>query len=167
MNGFDYLLAALVVISVLAGLMRGLLREIVSLVTWVTAVWMAWHYAPAVEPHLGGLLAYEGVRPWVARGIVFVLVVLAGSVIALLVNRLVRLSLFSATDRALGGLFGLLRGFIAVGIFIIVCHAVRLEGESWWHGSLLVPYGERAANVLRSMVGERKILPGKSVSASP
>lgn len=165
MTALDYLLFAIVAISVIAGLVRGLLREIIALVTWFTAVWLAWHYGPSVEPHLGGLLAYDGVRAWVARGIVFFLAVMAGSLVASVVNRFVRLSLFSGTDRAFGGLFGLMRGLIVVGLFVIVCHAVRLEGEPWWRSSILVPYAERVANVLRSMVGERKILTGKSVTA--
>lgn len=166
MTGLDYLLLAIVAVSVIAGVMRGLLREIIGLVTWITAVWLAWRYAADVEPHLGGLLAYDGVRPWVARGLVFVVVVLAGTLLAAVVSRLVRLSIFSGTDRAFGALFGLLRGFIFVGLFVILCHAVRLEGEPWWRGSVLVPYAERVANVLRSMVGERKILTGKSIAAT-
>jgi hypothetical protein len=46
----------------------------------------------------------------------------------------------------------------------MLCHAVRLEAEPWWHRSLLVPYAERAANVLRAMVGERKLMAGNSVA---
>jgi hypothetical protein len=41
-----------------------------------------------------------------------------------------------------------------------------LNGEPWWRGSTLMPYGERAANVLRGMVGERKILIEQSATAS-
>ena len=67
-------------------------------------------------------------------------------------------SLFSGLDRACGAMFGLLRGLVMVGLFVIFCHAVRLEGEPWWRGSLLVPYAEHAANVLRGMVGERKMV---------
>jgi membrane protein required for colicin V production len=93
-------------------------------------------------------------------------VLLLGSAIALIVNRLVRLSLFSGTDRAFGAGFGLLRGLIMMGVFVILCHAVRLEGESWWRGSVLVPYAEHVANVLRSMVGERKIVVGNSATAA-
>jgi membrane protein required for colicin V production len=159
MDWFDYLLLALVVFSIVAGLLRGLLREVIALVTWITAVWLAWRYAGLVEPHLGGALAYAGVRLWVARAIVFLVVVLIGSAIGLIVNHLVRLSLFSGLDRICGGAFGLLRGLVMIGLLVIFCHAVRLEGEPWWRGSLLVPYGERAANVLRAMVGERKIAP--------
>ncbi|HEY3808344.1 MAG TPA: CvpA family protein [Steroidobacteraceae bacterium] len=166
MNWLDYLLLALLVFSTVAGLMRGLLREVIALVTWVTAVWLAWTCSDWIAPHLGGLLAYEGVRTWAARAIVFIIVLLVGSAIALIVSRLVRLSLFSGTDRAFGALFGLLRGLIMLGLFVILCHAVRLEDESWWRGSILVPYAEHVANVLRSMVGERKIEPGSSVTAA-
>jgi hypothetical protein len=44
-----------------------------------------------------------------------------------------------------------------IGLFVMLCHALRLNGEPWWRGSTLMPYGERAANVLRGMVGERKM----------
>jgi membrane protein required for colicin V production len=106
------------------------------------------------------------VRTWAARAIVFIIVLIVGSAIALIVNRLVRLSLFSGTDRAFGALFGLLRGLIMLGLFVILCHAVQLENESWWRGSILEPYAEHVANVLRSMVGERKIDVGSSVTAA-
>ena len=165
MNWFDYLLLALLTFSTVAGLMRGLLREVIALVTWVTAVWLAWSYSGLIEAHLGGALAYEGARTWVARAIVFLIVIVIGSAIGLIVSHFVRLSLFSALDRACGALFGLLRGLVMVGLIVIFCHAVRLEGEPWWRSSLLVPYAEHAANLLRAMVGERKMVAGYSVTA--
>jgi membrane protein required for colicin V production len=157
MNWADYFLIALVVLSCVAGLVRGLLREVLALVTWVLAVWFAWAYAPLLEPHLGGALAGEAVRPWAARAVIFMVVVLLGTAIGVLVSHFVRLSLFTGVDRIFGGLFGLLRGWVIVGLFVILCHALRLDGQPWWRGSVLMPYGEHAANVLRSMVGERKI----------
>ena len=157
MNWADYLLIALVVLSCIAGLVRGLLREVIALVTWVLAVWLAWAYAPLLEPHLGGALAGEAVRPWAARALIFMVVVLLGTSIGVIVSHFVRLSLFTGVDRFFGGLFGLLRGWVIIGLFVILCHALRLDGQPWWRGSLLMPYGEHAANVLRGMVGERKI----------
>jgi membrane protein required for colicin V production len=158
MNWADYFLIALVVLSCVAGLVRGLLREVIALVTWVLAVWFAWTYAPLLEPHLGGALAGAAVRPWAARALIFMVVVLFGTAIGVLVSHFVRLSLFTGVDRFFGGLFGLLRGWVIVGLFVILCHALSLDGQPWWRGSLLIPYGEHAANVLRSMVGERKIV---------
>jgi membrane protein required for colicin V production len=158
MNWIDYLLIALIAFSCIAGVMRGLLREVIGLVTWVAAVWVAWHYADVLAPHLGGALANEGVRVWAARTIIFLAIVLLGTCIGAIVGHVVRLSIFSGTDRFFGGLFGFLRGLVMIGLFVMLCHALRLNGEPWWRASTLLPYGERAANVLRGMVGERKIL---------
>jgi len=166
MNWIDYLLIALTVISCVVGVLRGLLREVIALVTWVAAVWIAWHYAAVLEPRLGGALASEGVRTWAARSIIFLAVVLIGTCIGAIVGRVVRLSIFSATDRFFGGIFGFLRGLVMIGLFVMLCHALRLNGEPWWRGSTLIPYGERAANVLRGMVGESKILAGHSGTKS-
>ncbi|HEX4025276.1 MAG TPA: CvpA family protein [Steroidobacteraceae bacterium] len=157
MNWTDYFLIALVVLSCIAGLVRGLLREVIALVTWIAAVWLAWAYAPLLEPHLGGALAGEGVRPWAARALIFIVVVLVGTAIGVAVSHFVRLSLFIGLDRFFGAIFGLLRGWVIVGLFVILCHALKLDGQSWWRSSMLMPYGEHAANVLRGMVGERKI----------
>ena len=157
MNWTDYLLIAVLVFSSVAGLMRGLLREVISLFTWVAAVWIAWSFAASLEPYLGGALSDSAVRPWAARTIIFVAVLLIGAALGALVSHFVRLSLFSGVDRLLGLLFGLLRGVVALGVLAMLAHAVRLHEEPWYRQSLLVPYAEQAGNVLRGLVGERKI----------
>ncbi len=166
MNWIDYLLIALVGCSFIAGLVRGLLREVIALVTWVTAIWVAWRWSNLLESHLSGALSSDAVRVWVARALLFIVIVVIGSTIGLIVNHMVRLSIFSGTDRAFGGLFGLLRGVVMAGLLVMLCHTVRLDGEPWWHRSLLLPYAEHAANVLRAMVGERKMVAGNTVQTT-
>jgi membrane protein required for colicin V production len=157
MNWLDYLLIALVVFSIIAGVMRGLLRESIGVIAWVIGVWSAFHFGPNLEPHLGGVLTSDVLRPWVARLVIFLIVVLIGAMIGTLVAYFVRLSIFSGVDRFWGGFFGLVRGLVIVGAFVILCHGVRLQTEPWWQQSLLVPHAERVANILRSLVGERNI----------
>ena len=96
MNWTDYVIIALLVFSSIAGLMRGLLREIVSLVTWLAAVVLAWQYSGLLEPHLGGALSGDSVRPWAARAIIFIVVLLIGMAIGAIVSRFTRLSIYSA-----------------------------------------------------------------------
>jgi membrane protein required for colicin V production len=164
MNWTDYVIIALLLFSCVAGLLRGLLREVISLVTWVAAVWLAWSFADTLAPHLGGALSDAAVRPWAARTIIFVAVLLVGAAVGALVSRFVRLSLFSGLDRLLGFVFGLLRGVVALGLLAMLCHAVRLSDESWYRASTLVPYAEQAGNVLRGLVGERKIRASQSTA---
>lgn len=157
MTWVDYFLIALAAISCIVGVVRGLVREVISLCTWVAAVWLSWEFAGAVEPHLGGVLAEDSVRTWAARALIFIAVVLIGTAIGALAARFMRSSIFSGLDRLGGGVFGVLRSLVIIGLLVILCHALRLTGEPWWRDSLLRPFSEHTANVLRSMVGERKI----------
>ena len=56
MTTVDYSLIAIVLISLLFGAIRGFLRESVALLGWLVGLWLAWRYAPAVQPYLGGSL---------------------------------------------------------------------------------------------------------------
>ena len=154
MTVLDYIILGLLACSAIAGLVRGFLREICSLLTWVLAVWVAWKYGHLVEPYLSGTLRDPLVRAWAARVPLFLGVLLAGAAIGALLNYVARLSLFSGMDRLLGLLLGVVRGLVILGIGAMICHAVRVDGESWWRTSRLVPYVESVANVLRSVVGE-------------
>jgi membrane protein required for colicin V production len=156
MNATDYLVIAAVLISAIVGAMRGFLREAVALVSWLLALFVAWHFADLIEPHLGGLLAGSYVKPWAARIIIVILILLIGAAIGAMLNHFVRLSIFSAMDRFLGFLFGLLRGVVLLGVFVILAQLLRLDGEKWWRQSLMIPYGETVANGLRAMVGEAR-----------
>jgi membrane protein required for colicin V production len=155
MNFADYLIVALVVISAVVGLLRGFLREVIALVTWVLAVFIAWHFGDVLEPHLGGLLAGPQVRPWAARAILFFTVLLIGWAIGAVVVHFVRLSIFSGMDRFLGLVFGLARGIVIIGVVVILAQLLRLDGERWWGRSMLIPFGEGVANVLRTIAGEQ------------
>jgi membrane protein required for colicin V production len=157
MNATDYLVIAAFVISAVVGAMRGFLREAVALVTWLVALFIAWHFADLIEPHLGGLLSASYVKPWAARIIIVLLILLLGAGIGALLDHFVRLSIFSGMDRFLGFVFGLLRGLVLLGVFVILGQLLRLDGEKWWTRSMLVPYGESVANGLRALVGEQRL----------
>jgi membrane protein required for colicin V production len=157
MNLTDYLVILAVVASAVIGAMRGFPREAVALVAWVVALFLSWHFADLVAPHLGGLLSGSQVRPWAARVIIVVLVLLLGAGIGATLGHFVRLSIFSGMDRLLGFAFGLLRGFVLLGVFVILGQLLRLQEENWWRDSLLIPYGESIANGLRMLVGEERV----------
>jgi membrane protein required for colicin V production len=157
MNATDYLVIAAFLISAVVGALRGFLREAVALATWLVALFIAWHFADLIEPHLGGLLSGSYVKPWAARIIIVLLILLLGAGIGALLDHFVRLSIFSGMDRFLGFIFGLLRGVVLLGVFVILGQLLRLEGEKWWTRSLLVPYGESVANGLRALVGEPRM----------
>ena len=155
MTGADVLILLIFLGSTLIGLLRGFVREAVSLAFWIIAIWAAWKFGPTVEPHLGGLLADPKIAPWVGRFVILMLVLLIGWVIGMLLSYFTRSMGLGPLDRAIGLLFGILRGMVLVGLMIIGGELLHLNQEPWWGRSKLVPYGETVGDWLRAMVGER------------
>jgi membrane protein required for colicin V production len=155
MTAIDYLFAGILLLSSVAGVWRGFLKEVCALVTWILAFWASWRFGALVEPHLGGVLVDPPFSTWAARGIVFIAVLVLGSVIGAVLSHLVRLSLLGALDRALGLLFGALRGTVILGLLVVLGQAARLDGETWWQKSRLMPYFSPIAKVLHAVGGDR------------
>jgi membrane protein required for colicin V production len=154
MNTTDYLVIAAVIVSAVVGSLRGFLREAIALVTWIIALFVAWHFSDSLAPHLGGLLAGHPVSTWAARVIIAVLILLVGTGLGITLAHFVRLSIFSGMDRLLGFVFGLFRGMVMLGVFVILAQVLRLDGDRWWRQSMLMPYGESIANGLRVVIGD-------------
>jgi len=157
METVDYVIIVILVVSALVGLARGFLRESIALLSWVIAILVAWHLGPRLEPHLGGLMAGAEVRPWAARAILLVVVLVIGAGIGAIAGEFARrLSIFGTVDRLFGLLFGLLRGIVILGVLAIIGETLRLDGEHWWRRSALTPYCEAVGSGLRTLAGDER-----------
>lgn len=155
MIAVDYIILAIVIISAVMGLVRGLLREAIAVITWFLAIVLAWSFAPTLEPHLGGILVGSPLRIWAARAIIFVGVLLLGGAISVVVSHYVRVSMFAGLDKFLGFVFGIVRGIVIVGAFTIAVQALRMDEDASWKRSRLMPYAIGVADALRGIVGEK------------
>src|SRR5678816_4687345 len=86
MIAVDYIILAIIVISAIMGLVRGLLRESIAVITWFLAIVLAWSFGTSLEPHLGGVLVGSPLRIWAARVIIFVGVLLLGGAVAVILG---------------------------------------------------------------------------------
>lgn len=153
MTPVDYILAGIVLVSVLIGVIRGFLRESIALLGWLVGLWMAWRYAELVQPYLGGLLRDTPLQVWVARLVVLLAVVVCAWLLGALLGYIVQRSgLTLGVDRILGGVFGLVRGAVIVGFAVMLAEAADLPSEPWWNESKLLPLGREMASVLRGYV---------------
>ncbi|MBS0365273.1 MAG: CvpA family protein [Proteobacteria bacterium] len=157
MTTVDYIIIGAVVLSAIIGMARGFLREAMSVLTWIVALIVAWHFSSWLEPHLGGSLSEPHVRTWAARVLMVVGVLVIGAAVSAVLTHFVRLSIFSGTDRLLGFLFGALRAAVVLGVFVMLGETLKLTGEPWWRQSQLIPYGASVANALRTLVGEERL----------
>lgn len=155
MTGADVLILLVLLGSTLIGVLRGFIREAVSVACWILAIWAAWKLGPLIEPHLGGYLGDPRVAPWVGRLVVLILVLVVGWIVGMLVSYYARMMMQGTLDRVIGLLFGIVRGMVLVGLMVIAGELLRLNQEDWWGRSKLIPYGEAVGDWLRAMVGEQ------------
>lgn len=149
MNWVDLLALFVVVASAAFGAWRGLIKEAVSVATWLAAIWFAWRFTFVVAPLLGDWESAPELKIWAARAITFVVIMLIGGLIAWFARSLIRHTGLGGTDRMLGSLFGLFRGVLIFGLIVIGLQLSGLDRDPWWQQARLRPYGERIAAGIR------------------
>ena len=135
----DLVLLGMFLLSVLIGLWRGFVFEIVSLLGWL----VAFIIANSAGPFLADLVPLDSASPqvrlWAAYIVVFVLVLLTCTLLARLLRALISATPLSFVDRLLGGIFGVVRGaLILVVVATLVTLSPYAESATWKssHGSL-------------------------------
>ncbi len=131
----DIGLAVFLLLSVLIGLARGFVFELLSLVGWFVAGFAAIALAPMVEPHLAVGAIGSSLRHGASIAIVFLLALVIWGVGARLVRAMVRSTPLNAIDRLLGAGFGLLRGAIVLLLLSIAVGISPLGRSAAWQQS--------------------------------
>ena len=155
MAGLDWLVIALLAASVLLGLWRGLVYEVLSVLNWVAAFVLAQWLAPRVEAMLTMGDAGEAVRYATAFVLVFIAALFAGGFLAWCTSKLVAAAGLRPVDRALGGMFGLVRGVVAVLAIAVVVHLAGFEHGGWWTESKTAGVATAALRGLKPVVPHR------------
>jgi membrane protein required for colicin V production len=132
MNWVDGVVLAVLALSAIVALFRGLVQEVLGIGAWVGAAFAALALQPALSPYL--LDAVE--TPWIADAIalagVFLVVLVVLKIAIAVVARRVQDSALGGTDRALGMVFGLARGaFLVVVAYILGGMVLPPEPERW------------------------------------
>ena len=149
MSWIDLLIIAVCLGSAGFGFWRGFAKEALSIATWLAAIWLAWRFCWVVEPMLGEWVVAPELQIWAARAFIFIVIMIAGGIVAWLVREIIRASGLSGTDRVLGSLFGFGRGALIVGLAVIVLEYAGLDADPWWQGARLKTAGDRVAEGIR------------------
>ncbi len=130
--GLDWVFVAVLLGSMALGAWRGLFYEILSLLSWIAAFLLAQWFAPSVAEMLPMTGASELIRHAAAFVLIFVVAAFAGGMLALLIQKLVSRAGLQSTDRALGALFGLLRGALLVlAVTVGISMTTFKNGVGW------------------------------------
>ncbi|MCG6870830.1 MAG: CvpA family protein [Gammaproteobacteria bacterium] len=148
MNFLDVAICGVILLSALIGLLRGFLREALSLASWIGAFWLAWVFAPRFAPFIAGLVENDMLRQVASFSGIFILSLLVAALISNLLHRGVRRAGLTGPDRGLGLIFGTLRGAVLLSVVAMLAHLTAIPQENWWKQSLLMGYFEASGFVL-------------------
>ncbi len=155
MNTADWIILGIIVLSALISLVRGFVREALSLLAWIAAVVLATLLHGPLAGALGGVIATPSLRAIAAWFAIFLGALLAMGLVNFLLTRLVRSSGLSGTDRFLGSLFGAARGFVAVlALLILAPQFVPVQQDPWWRQSTLIPVLLGFEDTARELAGD-------------
>lgn len=137
-NWLDYGILALIAVSVLMGIVRGFVREAMSLVTWLLALSVGVLYCQPVAA-LFTSISMEGVRLLLAFILLALTTLIIGGIVSYFLARLIHFTGFSITDRIIGILFGLARGVVVVSLMVMLGEVTPVKNDTLWKESKLVP----------------------------
>ena len=144
LTSIDLLVFGILAFSAVLGLMRGLTREVLSLLAWIAAFYAAKSYAPLLAPLLPGLDA-PALSHAAALVLIFVAVLIAASLVAAAVGGLVKVAGLGAYDSILGALFGATRGGLVLLMLTLLAGLTALPKTRAWQASLVHGHLEQAA----------------------
>ena len=145
----DYMLLAVAILSGLFGLLRGFVKEAMSLAGWIFAAWCAFHFGTAVAERLPDFIQDPVLKLWAARFVVLIGVLLISGIISGLVSLLLSRTGLTGTDRAVGMVFGLARGVVVIALLVAALEMAGFRADPWWEESKLIPYAAPLAERLR------------------
>lgn len=146
---FDYVVLFILAASVIVSTLRGLVKEILSLVSWVVSFVLANAYSAQLAPLLPSMIPGEAVRLMVAFVALFLGVRILMGLLMLALDTVIKASGLSLADRGLGGLFGFARGIVIVLAGVILCGMTEIPRQPFWKDALLSPLAESGARTVK------------------
>jgi len=132
LSAIDWMLLAVLCLSFLLGLWRGIVQEVLSLAGWVAAFYVSQIYAPMAAAWLPMEGSSQMLRYAAGFVVVFVAVLVATVLVSFVVKKLISAVGLGPLDRLLGSLFGLMRGVvILLAVTVLVGMTPMRETEAW------------------------------------
>jgi len=138
MASADIVILIMILLSSVIGLVRGLFKELISLMVWFAAIMLALYFSSAMGDALSGQIADESARTAVGFFIIFLATLIVGGIVQVLVKQLISSTGLTGTDRFLGFLFGSARGVLICIVALIALKSFEIEAE-WWQESEIIP----------------------------
>lgn len=138
MTGIDFAFIAVILISTLFSLLRGFVKEAISLTTWVVAMWISTTFASNLSNFMPETVENPAFRLGIAFVVLFIVTLILGMMVGILLKQIISKTGLSTLDRLLGTIFGLARGVLIVTVFVMLVSLTGIQEQEFWKASELV-----------------------------
>lgn len=138
MTQFDYIVLLVVILSVILGWWRGMVYEILSLLSWVTAYFVAKSWVVELTPYMPTVLENEALKSAAAYMAIFITTLILCGIAAWALNKLIKsFGLDWRTDGVAGAIFGFFRGCMLVLVMVLMAGLTKMPHTPFWRDALL------------------------------
>jgi membrane protein required for colicin V production len=152
MTAFDYVVLVILAGSVVMSALRGLVKEVLSLLAWLAAVAAAGLYGGWMAQMLPDAFPSPALRQAAGYATMFFGTLMLAGLVNAMIGVLVRAAGLSLADRGLGGLFGLARGVLIVMVLVVLAGYTALPQQPVWKNAALSPLFETAVRTAKPML---------------
>jgi membrane protein required for colicin V production len=148
----DFIVLGIVFISIIISLMRGFVKEALSLTGWLVSLWVAMTFSSGMAELFGDSIKDPTLRLLAAFVSLFILSLIIGAIINYFAIQFVQRAGLTSVDRTIGAVFGFLRGILLVTIIVMLLGLTTLPKESWWDESFFMFRFEVIATWLKDLL---------------
>lgn len=155
MTSFDYAVLAIIGLSMLLSMMRGFVREVLSLAGWVAAFFVAKIYTLELVPLLPQSIPTESLRYLAAFLMLFLATLLVCSLLTIALSQIFKKIGLGWLDRILGAVFGVARGVLILGVLVFLAGLTSLPQDVRWRNAMFSAPLEAMVNSLLPWMPEQ------------
>jgi len=148
----DYAIIIILALSALISVLRGFVKEALSLAAWVLAFWIAFTFHQNLATVLTEYIDTPSLRLISAFALLFVVTLIIAALVNNLVSQIVKKTGLTGTDRMLGVVFGIARGVIIVAILVLMAGLTQLPADPWWNESIFIKHFQELAIWLKTFL---------------
>ena len=136
MTSFDYTVLLIIGISIVVSMMRGAVREVLAIIGWLAAIYVAKTYATQLIPLLPADIPTEALKILAAHVIVFLGVLLVASLLTIALSSLIKKIGLNWLNRGIGAVFGFARGLLIVCVLVFLAGLTSLPKDARWTNAM-------------------------------
>jgi len=155
-NAADLIVIAILLVSALLAFSRGFVRELLSVVVWMGAIFATLYGFSYVKPYTRQWISIDWLADAAGGAAIFIATLITLTLISNMLTSQVRDSALGAVDRSLGFLFGLFRGVIIVCLAYLLVDWILPKDEQpeWLRSARTIPLVEKGAGLLKQLIPE-------------